>query len=165
MIASSNLCQMPPTSALSIGTEFANLLLEKQAAGVQVNVIYDSVGCIDTPKEFFERLRGAGIQTLEFNPVNPAKGNRKEWALNNRDHRKLLIVDGKTAFLGGINIKSGTEPPPRKAGVMLAVAVASPAEREAAIEIHGAHAQSVEEAEGALQNGDWIDFAPPRVIR
>jgi cardiolipin synthase len=87
-----------------IGTEFANLLLEKQAAGVQVNVIYDSVGCIDTPKGFFERLRGAGIQTLEFNPVNPAKGNRKEWALNNRDHRKLLIVDGKTAFLGGINI-------------------------------------------------------------
>ncbi|MBU1225562.1 MAG: cardiolipin synthase B [Gammaproteobacteria bacterium] len=87
-----------------VGTEFANLLLKKQAAGVQVNVIYDSVGCIDTPKEFFERMRDAGIRTLEFNPVNPAKGKREEWALNNRDHRKLLVVDGKTAFLGGINI-------------------------------------------------------------
>jgi cardiolipin synthase len=87
-----------------VGTQFANLLLEKQAAGVQVNVIYDSVGCIDTPKEFFERMRAAGIRMLEFNPVNPVKGNRKEWSLNNRDHRKLLVVDGKTAFLGGINI-------------------------------------------------------------
>jgi len=87
-----------------VGTEFANLLLKKQAEGVQVNVIYDSVGCIDTPREFFERMRDAGIRTLEFNPVNPAKGKREEWTLNNRDHRKLLVVDGKTAFLGGINI-------------------------------------------------------------
>jgi hypothetical protein len=57
--------------------------------------------------------------------------------------------------------------PPRKAGLMLAVAVASPAEREAAVDIHGMRAQSVEEAEGVLQNGDWIDFdplAPPKVI-
>jgi hypothetical protein len=64
--------------------------------------------------------------------------------------------------------EAGAEPPPRKAGVMLAVAVASPTEREAAIDIHGTHAQAMEEAEGVLQNGDWIDFdplAPPRVIR
>lgn len=87
-----------------IGSEFAALLLEKQAAGVQVNLIYDSVGCLDTPKAFFEGLRTAGIRTLEFNPVNPANINKKEWVLNNRDHRKLLIVDGKTVFLGGINI-------------------------------------------------------------
>ena len=87
-----------------IGDEFARLLLEKQAAGVQVNIIYDSVGCIDTPKEFFDRLRNAGIQTLEFNPINPVNVKKPEWILNNRDHRKLLVVDGKTAFLGGINI-------------------------------------------------------------
>ena len=45
---------------------------------------------------------------VEFNPVNPvtALAARKEWALNQRDHRKLLIVDGRTAFLGGINISS-----------------------------------------------------------
>lgn len=87
-----------------IGDEFAGLLLEKQAAGVQVNIIYDSVGSIHTPKEFFDRLRSAGIQTLEFNPINPAKVKKPEWTLNHRDHRKLLVVDGKTAFLGGINI-------------------------------------------------------------
>jgi cardiolipin synthase len=87
-----------------IGKQFAELLLERQAAGVQVNLIYDSVGCLNTPKEFFERLRAGGIQVLEFNPVNPLAGNKKEWLLNNRDHRKLLVVDGRMAFIGGINI-------------------------------------------------------------
>jgi cardiolipin synthase A/B len=87
-----------------VGKQFAELLLERQAAGVQVNLIYDSVGCLNTPKEFFERLAAAGIQVLEFNPVNPLTGNKKEWLLNNRDHRKLLVVDGRSAFLGGINI-------------------------------------------------------------
>ncbi|MDO8704290.1 MAG: phospholipase D-like domain-containing protein [Sulfuricaulis sp.] len=87
-----------------IGRQFADLLLERQAAGVQVNLIYDSVGCLHTPKEFFERLSTAGIQVLEYNPINPLAGKKKEWLLNNRDHRKLLVVDGRIAFIGGINI-------------------------------------------------------------
>jgi cardiolipin synthase len=87
-----------------IGQQFADLLLARQAAGIQVNLIYDSVGCLNTPKEFFERLSAGGIQVLEFNPVNPLAGNKKEWLLNNRDHRKLLVVDGRIAFIGGINI-------------------------------------------------------------
>jgi len=87
-----------------IGKQFADLLLERQAAGIQVNLIYDSVGCLNTPKEFFERLSAGGIQVLEFNPVNPLAGKKKEWLLNNRDHRKLLVVDGRIAFIGGINI-------------------------------------------------------------
>jgi len=89
-----------------IGKQFADLLLERQAAGVQVNLIYDSVGCLNTPKEFFERLRAGGVQVLEFNPVNPLAGNKKEWLLNNRDHRKLLVVDGRIALIGGINISA-----------------------------------------------------------
>ena len=87
-----------------IGRQFADLLLERQASGIQVNLIYDSVGCLSTPKEFFKRLSDGGIRVLEFNPVNPFAGNKKKWLLNNRDHRKLLIVDGRVAFLGGINI-------------------------------------------------------------
>lgn len=87
-----------------IGRRFSELLREKQAAGVQVALIYDSVGCLNTPKEFFEHLKAGGIQVLEFNPVNPLAGKKKEWRLNNRDHRKLLVVDGHTAFIGGINI-------------------------------------------------------------
>ncbi len=88
-----------------IGRQFAELLLERQGQGVQVNLIYDSVGGYNTPKAFFERLTQGGIQVLEFNPINPLTA-KKAWLINNRDHRKLLIVDGRTAFIGGINISS-----------------------------------------------------------
>jgi len=84
--------------------QFADVLLERQAAGVQVNVIYDSVGGIATPSALFDRLRAGGIAVLEFNPLNPLAGNKKEWLINNRDHRRQLIIDGRTAFTGGVNI-------------------------------------------------------------
>ncbi len=85
-----------------IGGKLADLLLLKRSQGVQVNLVYDSVGSIGTPRAFFERLTAGGIQVLEFNPVNPLTA-RKEWLVNNRDHRKLLVIDGHTAFVGGIN--------------------------------------------------------------
>jgi cardiolipin synthase len=88
-----------------VGQRFAEALMAKQAKGVQVNLIYDSVGSIRTPKEFFERMRGAGVRVLEFGPVNPL-ASRKGYSLNQRDHRKLLIADGRVAFIGGINISS-----------------------------------------------------------
>lgn len=88
-----------------IGRHFAALLIAKQLGGVQVNLIYDSAGSFYTPKEFFTRMKESGINVLEFNPVNPLLA-RKGWQFNQRDHRKLLIVDGKIAFVGGINISS-----------------------------------------------------------
>jgi cardiolipin synthase A/B len=88
-----------------VGHRFAQALIAKQRAGVQVNLIRDSVGTFGTEPAFFERLVAAGIKVLEFNPVNPLDA-RKDWEWNQRDHRKLLIVDGHTAFLGGINISS-----------------------------------------------------------
>ena len=88
-----------------VAQKFADLLLERQAQGVQVNLIYDSVGAFGTDKAFFDRLTQAGVQVLEFNPVTPLAVT-KPWTLNHRDHRKLLVVDGRTAFLGGINISS-----------------------------------------------------------
>lgn len=88
-----------------VGEQFAQLLLVTQARGVQVNLIYDSVGGFNTPKSFFQRLTRGGVAVLEFNPINPFSA-KKSWLLNNRDHRKLLVVDGKVAFLGGINISS-----------------------------------------------------------
>ena len=88
-----------------VGRRFAEALIAKQRQGVQVNLIHDSVGTVGTPKEFFQRLADSGIRILEFNPMNPLMA-RKEWELNQRDHRKLLIVDGRIAFLGGINISS-----------------------------------------------------------
>lgn len=88
-----------------MGRAFADLLIARRAAGVQVNVIYDSVGALWTSKEYFERLKAAGVRLVEFNPLNPLAA-KKGWAPNHRDHRKLLIVDGRTAILGGINIDS-----------------------------------------------------------
>ncbi len=88
-----------------VGQQFADLLIERQQNGVQVNLMYDSVGTIGTSAKFFDQLTKAGVQVLEFNPINPLKG-KKAWAPNHRDHRKLLIIDGQTAFLGGINISS-----------------------------------------------------------
>ncbi|MDP3308925.1 phospholipase D-like domain-containing protein, partial [Methylotenera sp.] len=88
-----------------IGQRFAKLLISKQNSGVQVNLIYDSVGSISTPKAFFKPLTESGVNVLEFNPINPL-ATRKGWDVNRRDHRKLLIVDGQVTFVGGINISS-----------------------------------------------------------
>ena len=88
-----------------VGQRFVQALIDKQGQGVQVNLIRDSVGTIGTPTALFERMKDSGINVLEFNPVNPLSA-RTGWALNQRDHRKLLVVDGHTAFLGGINISS-----------------------------------------------------------
>ncbi|MFO7665590.1 MAG: cardiolipin synthase [Desulfobacterales bacterium] len=85
------------------GRKFADLLLQKQAEGIQVNVIYDSVGSMNTPAAFFQRLRDGGIQVIGFNPINPIEA-RGKWGLTHRDHRKILIADGKVAIIGGINI-------------------------------------------------------------
>jgi cardiolipin synthase len=89
-----------------LGLKFADALIDKQQQGVTVNIMYDSVGTLGVPAEFFERMRKAGIHLMEFNPVNPAKLNGDSWKVNNRDHRKVLIVDGKIAFTGGINISA-----------------------------------------------------------
>jgi cardiolipin synthase len=86
-----------------IGKKFTDLLLQKQARGVQVNIIYDSMGSFTTSESFFQRLRDGGIHVVEFNPVSPLKG-RLKWLMINPDHRKILIVDGKVAISGGINI-------------------------------------------------------------
>ena len=88
-----------------VGNKFADLLIEKQRAGVAVHIIVDAVGIISTPTLFFDRMRDAGIAILEFNPINPLK-LMGPWEPNNRDHRKILVVDGVVAFTGGVNISS-----------------------------------------------------------
>jgi len=87
-----------------LGKKLADLLIERQQHGVVVNLMVDSVGTLEVPQAFFERMRAAGIHIVSFNPVNPAKLHGNSWKINNRDHRKLLVVDGKVAFTGGINI-------------------------------------------------------------
>jgi len=81
----------------------SDLLIAKQASGVTVNVIYDSFGSLDTPAGFFDKLKQAGIKVLEFNPVNPLNA-KNDYSPNDRDHRKILVVDGATAIIGGVNL-------------------------------------------------------------
>ena len=88
-----------------IGRIFAALLLQKHAQGVAVNLIYDSYGCYKTPTAFFATLKKAGIRVLEFNPINPLK-IPSIGSIDHRDHRKMLIVDGKLVVTGGVNINS-----------------------------------------------------------
>lgn len=92
-----------------IGESLATLAADKASEGVAVRIVYDSVGSIATPLEYFDGLRDAGVGVCEFNPVNPTRvrwRTRLHLSINNRDHRKLLIVDGRVAFTGGINISS-----------------------------------------------------------
>ncbi|HEX6708041.1 MAG TPA: cardiolipin synthase [Albitalea sp.] len=86
-----------------VGGRFLAALIDKLKQGVAVSVIYDAVGTMGTPREFFQPLIDAGGEVLQFNPVNPLLA-KAGWNVNERDHRKLLIVDGKVVFLGGINI-------------------------------------------------------------
>lgn len=88
-----------------IGRRFAALLAQKKREGVEVRMLYDSLGSMDTPREFFDGLRKQGIEVREFRPINPVK-NPSIWNIQNRDHRKIVVVDGQTGFTGGINIDS-----------------------------------------------------------
>jgi cardiolipin synthase A/B len=87
----------------SNGEHLGDLLTEKRNQGVAVYLIYDSVGSIDAPKEFFDRLKQAGINLVEFNPVNPLNAT-SGYSLNNRDHRKILVADGAVGIIGGVNL-------------------------------------------------------------
>lgn len=77
------------------------ILKRKAAAGVDVRIIYDDMGCIDIlPANYNATLEGWGIRTLAFNRFVPAVS----LVMNNRDHRKITVIDGKVGFTGGINI-------------------------------------------------------------
>lgn len=86
-----------------VGRKFARALTERCNAGVAVRVIYDSLGSRESDEQFFRDLEDAGIDVLAYNAVNPIAGGNPLCA-NNRTHRKLLIVDSRVAFAGGINI-------------------------------------------------------------
>ena len=77
------------------------ILKEKAAAGVDVRLIYDDFGCVTTlPYQYYKSLQQMGIQCAAFNQFRPVLNV----ILNNRDHRKIAVIDGHTAFTGGINL-------------------------------------------------------------
>ncbi|MDU1314722.1 MAG: cardiolipin synthase [Clostridium septicum] len=77
------------------------ILSEKARQGVDVRVIYDDMGCLQTlPYKYNEKLESLGIKCFVFNPFVPFVS----LIMNNRDHRKITVIDGHTAFTGGINL-------------------------------------------------------------
>lgn len=86
------------------GERLSDLLITKRSQGVAINIIYDGFGTTMKP-EFLQRLKDAGINLVEFNPVNPLN----PIAANDRDHRKILVVDGAKAIVGGINLSTDYE--------------------------------------------------------
>jgi cardiolipin synthase len=93
-----------------VGERLAALLAERVKEGVKVHLMYDSVGSIQTSKAYFERLRAAGVAVCEFNPVV-----KRVDKVNNRNHRKITVVDGRVAFTGGINISESYSSSSRRA--------------------------------------------------
>lgn len=94
----------------AVGREFRSALISKAREGVPVYVIYDWVGCWATPASFWKPLRAAGIRVAAFNP--PRAAVRNPFGIMQRDHRKLVVVDGEVAHMGGLCVGhewAGTE--------------------------------------------------------
>ncbi|MFW6270630.1 MAG: cardiolipin synthase [Bacillota bacterium] len=78
-----------------------DILEKKVSEGIEVRLIYDDLGCLrGLPYNYNNKLENMGIKTAVFNPIRPILSPK----YNNRDHRKIAIIDGHTAFTGGINL-------------------------------------------------------------
>lgn len=85
----------------SIGKEIAEILMEKAREGLEVKVIYDHVGSFRASNRFFKKMEKAGVETQPFFRVNfPQFANRINW----RNHRKIVVIDNKVGYIGGMNI-------------------------------------------------------------
>lgn len=78
-----------------------DILIEKAAQGINVYFMYDDIGCMSTlPHGYYKKMQERGIKTAVFNPLRPVLNS----LFNNRDHRKITVIDGQTGFCGGNNI-------------------------------------------------------------
>lgn len=85
----------------NIGQKLKETLIERSKSGVEVRVIYDALGSFKLRQPYLKELKGAGVQIIPYNTVFKSLIKGK---LNHRTHRKLVVVDGKVAFTGGVNI-------------------------------------------------------------
>ncbi len=85
----------------NIGNEIRRILIRKAVEGVEVRVIYDDIGCWSLSDEYILSMRCAGIKVFPFMPVRFPYFTNK---INYRNHRKIVVIDGKVGFVGGINI-------------------------------------------------------------
>jgi cardiolipin synthase len=86
------------------GRRFAEALMAKARKGVWVRVIYDALGSIEADSDMFDAMRAAGCEVFEFHPIAPFRPRFSFARINKRDHRKLIVIDGRLAITGGINL-------------------------------------------------------------
>ena len=84
----------------ALGRLVADALMDKARQGVKVRVIYDDVGCWRVNSRFFEHLREAGVEVVPFLPVRFPSFTSK---VNYRNHRKIIVIDGRIGYIGGMN--------------------------------------------------------------
>ncbi|MBQ8888177.1 MAG: cardiolipin synthase [Bacteroidaceae bacterium] len=85
----------------AVGKIVRDALIERASKGVEVRLLYDDVGCWKVKHEFFDEMRGAGIETRAFLKVRFPRFTSK---VNYRNHRKIIVIDGRVGFVGGMNI-------------------------------------------------------------
>jgi|GEM_PF-318069 len=88
----------------AIGKQFMSVFIQKAQAGVRVRMLIDALGSHLLSWEALETLRKAGVEILEYNPPTSWITRLKMFSLFNRDHRKILVVDNRVAYTGGIGI-------------------------------------------------------------
>jgi len=109
-----------------VGRAVIDALARKARQGVRVRLLLDSLGCLKTRGKFVQPLREAGGEVGVFMPILPL---RRKWSANLRNHRKLVVVDGRTAIAGGMNLAHeymGPTPDPNR-WIDTGVAVDGPA--------------------------------------
>jgi cardiolipin synthase len=87
-----------------LGREFAERLIERAKAGVKVYLLYDDVGCFWLPRSYKNRLRDAGVRVHGFNHRHRILRILGPTRIQYRNHRKIVIADGKEAWIGGLNV-------------------------------------------------------------
>jgi cardiolipin synthase A/B len=125
-----------------VGRRFRDALVERALAGITVRVLHDWMGCWATPRRFWKPFREAGIEVRAFNRPS----FRDPFGLLQRDHRKLVAVDGRVAFLGGFCI-----------GQEWAGTPSSPPWRDTGVEIRGPGAAVA----GQTFERIWAETGPP----
>ena len=124
-----------------VGRAFRDVLIEKARSGVPVYVVYDWVGCWATPRSYWKPLKQAGVHVRAFNPPTPS-WLRDPFGILRRDHRKLIVLDGKVAYVGGFCL-----------GVEWAGRPTHPAWRDTAVKISGPAARAAARAFEATWRG------------
>jgi cardiolipin synthase A/B len=124
-----------------IGRRFADALSRAARRGVEVRLLYDSIGCRHAGAAFFDGMRAAGVWAIPYHPYRFWRP--RFWTLIRRNHRKTLVCDGQVAFTGGINISDCWCPASQGGGGW----------RDAAVEVRGPAVANIEAV--LLRTWNW----------